>query len=222
MSPLSKYSAPNELTKKVAEGLQKKVKNTADVLNLDPETPLEDLHNSLEFLLVTLSQAFSLKPVAAAGLLTNNNKFLKSACLKGVKNQGYEPLVNWYKKVYENCSLLVELMLSEFEQFGSKSFLDILKTLASGLLSNDSSIVNFSFMVLIRCFKEISSYQNDKIELIVYNWVTAKHQQSDGEIILIQAILQAMKTHNQIASFNTVELFDSLGILRNKITQLYR
>ena len=35
--------------------------------------PLNEIDNSLEFLIVTLSSAFVLKPIQAAGLLTNKN-----------------------------------------------------------------------------------------------------------------------------------------------------
>jgi len=44
------------------------------------DLPLAYLDNSLELLLQTLARAFKLKPLTAAGLLTNNNEFLKTAC----------------------------------------------------------------------------------------------------------------------------------------------
>jgi len=52
--------------------------------------------NSLEFILTTLSRAIGIKPITAAGFLTNKNEFLIKSCQKGVKDGGFKPLISWY------------------------------------------------------------------------------------------------------------------------------
>ena len=54
-------------------------------MKLDAERPLGDLESSFELILVTLSKAFNLKPKQAAALLTNNNQYLVTCCIKGAK-----------------------------------------------------------------------------------------------------------------------------------------
>jgi hypothetical protein len=46
----------------------------------------------LEFLLNLICKAFKMSPKQAAGLLTNANKYLNIAIIKGLKNQ-FEPVV---------------------------------------------------------------------------------------------------------------------------------
>ncbi len=52
---------------------------------MDASTPPNRTTNSLEFVLTTLARALNIKPVTVAGLLANNNQFLRTACKKGVK-----------------------------------------------------------------------------------------------------------------------------------------
>lgn len=53
---------------------QKKiVKDGVDILNLDSKKKPADCDSSLELILITLSEAFSMSPKQAAALLTNNN-----------------------------------------------------------------------------------------------------------------------------------------------------
>ena len=58
---------------------------------------MTDCDSSLELILITLSKAFSMKPKQAAALLTNNNQYLITACIKGVKGGKYDPLTDWYE-----------------------------------------------------------------------------------------------------------------------------
>ena len=51
----------------------KKVKDGVDILALDASKGLSECESSLELILVTLSQSFSMSPKQAAALLTNNN-----------------------------------------------------------------------------------------------------------------------------------------------------
>lgn len=84
-----------------------------DILALDAKKPINDCESSLELILVTLSSAFQMSPKQAAALLTNNNQYLITACIKGVKGGRYEPLLSWYEKLTTSCSTLAELLTLE-------------------------------------------------------------------------------------------------------------
>ena len=121
------------------------------MLNMDIRTPLSRLENSLELLLNSLSRAFKLKPLTAAGLLTNNNEYLKQACQQGIKNFGYQPLFQWYYEILDNVEILAHLMLDEYTEFKSKHhFTEVLQTLSSGLLSSQPSIITLTYVILQR------------------------------------------------------------------------
>ena len=85
------FSPPLTPLKKITFA-KKKVKDGVDILALDPSMDVEDCDSSLELILVTLSQAFQMNPKQAAALLTNNNQYLVTACIKGIKGGKYEPL----------------------------------------------------------------------------------------------------------------------------------
>ena len=91
----------------------KKVKDGVVILKLDAEKPLSDCESSLELILITLSKAFNMKPKQAAALLTNNNQYLITACIKGVKNGKYEPLTDWYEMLIQNSGTLSDLLKLE-------------------------------------------------------------------------------------------------------------
>lgn len=73
--------------------------------------------NSLEFVLTTLARALSIKPITAAGFLTNKNEFLIKGCQKGIKEGGFEPLLTWYKELIEHIESLARLLIAEFEEY---------------------------------------------------------------------------------------------------------
>jgi len=48
--------------------------------------------------------------------LTNNNQYLITACIKGVKGGKYEPLIAWYEVLIGSAEILAELLDAEMEQ----------------------------------------------------------------------------------------------------------
>ncbi len=66
----------------------------------------------LEFLLNTLCKAFNLSPKQAAGLLTNANKYLNIAIIKGVKGD-FEPVISLYQEAYAHSKHLSQLIEHE-------------------------------------------------------------------------------------------------------------
>ena len=68
------------------------------VVNM-PST-LGETRTSVQFVLMSLAMAFDMKPKQALALLTNNHKYLMHICVKGVKGNDYEKVLNWYELVY--------------------------------------------------------------------------------------------------------------------------
>ena len=56
-----------------------------------------------------------MKPKQAAALLTNNQQYLITAAVKGVKGGRYEPVLAWYRELAKNKSILSELLMLEHE-----------------------------------------------------------------------------------------------------------
>ena len=109
---------PQMMSPRVPEPIkeQRVVKDGVDILALDAKKPIGDCDNSLELILITLSSAFQMNPKQAAALLTNNNQYLITACIKGVKGGRYEPLLSWYEQLISHCEVLAELLTCELQQ----------------------------------------------------------------------------------------------------------
>lgn len=65
--------------------------------------------NCLEFLLTSLCRIMDLKPKQAAGLLTNNNKYLAVVVMKGFKGD-FRPIINWYQEIYSQTRHATQLI----------------------------------------------------------------------------------------------------------------
>ena len=56
-----------------------------------------------------------MKPKQAAALLTNNNQYLVTACVKGVKGGRFDPQIHWYELLIDNSLILAKLLEKELE-----------------------------------------------------------------------------------------------------------
>lgn len=124
---------------------------TFSIDSLDPTKPLAAASSCLEFLLASFCQHFSLKPKQAAGLLTQDGKYLIYVLSKGLKGR-YEPIVQWYQSVYGSYQPLLTLMLKE-EASGAVPF--VLGALHGGLLSRSLETVQWACRVLVKFSKEL-------------------------------------------------------------------
>lgn len=61
---------------------------------------LADAETTLEFILLSLSQSLGIKPKQAAGLLSNNHKYLIHIAVKGMKGGDYTKIIAWYQTIY--------------------------------------------------------------------------------------------------------------------------
>jgi len=58
-------------------------------------------------------QSFSLKPKQAAGLLTDENKFLTHLLIKGAKGGDFEGVKRWYTTIQENIEFFIICLSKE-------------------------------------------------------------------------------------------------------------
>lgn len=108
-SPKKRPQSLSQVEREVTEGV--------DIVTIQTDRNLNLSQNSLEFLLITLSRSFELTPRQAAALLTNNNQYLVTACVKGIKGGFFQSLFSWYKELYDNLICLVELLQAELSKF---------------------------------------------------------------------------------------------------------
>lgn len=122
------------------EGGGRKPRATEDgslfIESLDVVRPLAQADSCLEFLLLSLCQGFRVKPRQAAGLLTQNNKYLVQILEKGLKTD-YQPVRNWLRNLQKASGALI-LLLGQEDRLALSL---VLSALRPGLLSLDENVV---------------------------------------------------------------------------------
>lgn len=119
--------------------------------SIAPSKALTATKSCLEFLIVSFSHHFSLKPKQAAGLLTQGGKYLARILVKGLKGQ-YNPVVAWYQGVYSSLKHLLGLLVKE--QINGSITL-ILSTLRPGFLSRHLETAQWTCRVFLRLGKDL-------------------------------------------------------------------
>ena len=61
---------------------------------------LGDTETTLEFILLSLAKNLQIKPKQAAGLLSNNHKYLIHIAVRGMKGNDYSKMLTWYQNIY--------------------------------------------------------------------------------------------------------------------------
>ena len=90
-----------------------------------------------------------MKPIHSAALLTNNNQYLIAACVKGIKNGRFQPIVTWYEALNYNVYDLCGLIIDEFVSLNDAPTLTkMLDALASGLHSTCLPVLSLTFQLL--------------------------------------------------------------------------
>jgi hypothetical protein len=114
---------------------------------------LADAETTLEFILLSLSQALGIKPKQAAGLLSNNHKYLIHIAVKGMKGNDYTKIIAWYQTIYGFAKQLTSLIDFEKEHNALKLTLNIIKC---GLYSQNADLVITCSRVLSKIGQEIN------------------------------------------------------------------
>ena len=121
--------------------------------SVDVSKPLAEAASCLEFLLVSFCQIFALKPKQAAGLLTQEGKYLAYILSRGLKGK-HEPILAWYQALLGSYQVLLTLIQKE-ETSGSVSF--VLSAVRGGLRSRSLEATQWACRVLVRLGQELQN-----------------------------------------------------------------
>jgi hypothetical protein len=171
------------------------VKDGVDLMNLEANKPSAELESSFELVLVTLSKAFNLKPKQAAALLTNNNQYLVTACIKGAKGSNYEPVIAWFSLLQEHAVLLADLLYFEAKQLpttAKQTFMKVMAAIACGFYSNSYDVVKMTFSLFCALFEEF--LQEAELQTVAMKWFFMNQTPQDGSSGL-KLVLYATKHH---------------------------
>lgn len=97
---------------------------------------MEDTSSCLELLLASFGKHFALKPKQAAGLLTQNGKYLSHVIVKGLRGK-FEPIIAWYQDIYAHIKKVLQL-IEEEEASGSLNLM--LSALRPGFVSKSIEV----------------------------------------------------------------------------------
>ena len=97
-----------------------------------------------------------MSPKQAAALLTNNNQYLITACIKGVKGGKYEPLLAWYELLISSCETLATLLnleLAQLPQSAQQTFIKVMAAIGCGFFSYNIELVYMSFSLFTQLYQ---------------------------------------------------------------------
>eukprot|EP00347_Sterkiella_histriomuscorum_P006073 403354173 len=183
---------------------------SVDIGDMDYQKRPNETTTCLEFLLNVICKAFNMIPKQAAGLLTNANKYLNIAIVKGLKNE-YEPVISLYQETYAHSKHLTQLIEHEHSFNLSTNTLGlILNAYKSGFLSQNDEVVSWC----CRLFAKIAYDFVDAGEIIGVAWDWFKDETQGA----LETCIQALKKHQYIldgmipvfanfARYNFAELF---------------
>jgi hypothetical protein len=94
----------------------------------------------------------------AAALLTNNNQYLITFCIKGAKGHNYDPVIAWYNLLCEHVDTICDMLYFENKQLNktaSKTFIKVMTLLGSGFYSQNSEVVSKTFRLFQGIFADL-------------------------------------------------------------------
>jgi hypothetical protein len=116
--------------------------------------------------LLSLARSLGIKPKQAAGLLSNNHKYLIHIAVKGMKGNDYSKMQAWYQSIFGHAKHMTHLIDNEKEQNAMKLTLNILKC---GLYSLNSELVVTCSRVLSKIGQEINSV-GGQLAALAWEW----------------------------------------------------
>ena len=134
---------------------------------VDPNLPLDQTEISLEFIIVSLCKNFGLKVKQAAGLLTQDNKYLNHVVVKGMKGK-YDQVLTWYQDLHAHSKHILTLLTKEDPVAGAELFLGAFKP---GFFSKSVEVVQWCSRVFSKLGVEF--VDNDIVQ-IGWDWFVAK------------------------------------------------
>ncbi|CDW79816.1 UNKNOWN [Stylonychia lemnae] len=156
-------SSQNSVNKKMLA-----ISNSVTSLNdINESKDIAFSETTLEFILLSLSRSLQIKPKQAAGLLSNNHKFLVHIAVKGMKGNDYTKIQQWYLDIYQNTQLLIQLIDNEKDQNAMKLTLNILKC---GLFSQNIDLAVNCSRLLSKIGQEINQI-GGQLQGLAWDWL---------------------------------------------------
>jgi len=122
--------------------------------NQDMNNELLDTQTAVSYIITSLKQSLSMRHNQVGGLLANQNKYLIVMCVKGMKNNDFSKILNWYKLILNNIGHLIYLLQNEIDQVSPS-----MSVLKCGLFSKDADVANLCcrvFTKMVSIFNENS------------------------------------------------------------------
>ena len=116
--------------------------DSIDITNIDPKTDLDNLNNILEFFIVSICRYLELKPRQAAGLLSDNRKYLLQVVTRGIKND-YSKILKWYQELAISVRRMNDCIKNSKNRELSKK--TTIKICSCGMFSSQEEIAKISF-----------------------------------------------------------------------------
>jgi len=150
-----------------------------DIANLDINKKPETIENCLEFLLVTISRSFNLKPKQAAGLLTDSNKYLSHILVKGLKGD-FDPVTAWLMEVYSWSKSFSNLIKIEED---NNSVNMVLNAFKGGLFSKQKDVAIWTAKIFTKLAYD---FANTGLLRQAWEWYISVDGGLDGTIYFMQ------------------------------------
>jgi len=209
LTQITNTTIPNN----ISFSLQKSVgmisnNETIDLNTFDANKDYLNCQSPLEFLIVSLSKIFTMKPRQSVALLSNNRKYLRHICNKGIKGE-FEKISQWYYELSTNMKIFTNL-LRTWKNGRAVGF----ATVSVGLYSKNYNIAIKAYNLLAQLLLDIGTdwewFSKEGILAIVF--CINKHE--DLRINLINLIYDfSRKNLNELC-----DVFD-LRLINEKSTE---
>jgi len=142
--------------------------------------PLFEADSCLEFLILALCNNLNLLPKQAAGLLVQDNRYLKKVMSKGLKGD-FSPLRLWFQDIYSNTERLCDLLKEEQED----ALLQVLATLQCGFSCLDEEVRTWA----CRLFSKFSfDFEERGLEEQLWTWFVSGPVRTAVDLCVSQTV----------------------------------
>ena len=119
--------------------------------------------NPLEFFIISLCKNMNISVKQSIALLSNNRKYLKILCYKGIK-KNFEKVILWLNDVINNINVLINLLKTDSNN-NNKNILMTFATIGIGLNTKNSEVCEYTIKILSCLIIEIGDNNNN------FDWI---------------------------------------------------
>lgn len=133
-------------------------------------------------------------------MLTNNNQYLVTACIKGAKGTNYEPILAWYQELNNSVLTLADLLYFEAKQLpdsAPQTFLKVMAALGCGFYSYSSDVVCLTYELFIRLFDEL--LKEPELQKTAMKWFLMAQNADESCPGGLKLMVYSLKYHSESA-----------------------